>query len=271
MGRSRNIKPGFFSNDELAGLPFEDRLLFIGLWTVADREGRLLDRPRKIRMEVFPADDVDCDAGLAALQRSGFIERYEVDGAKIIQINNWLKHQKPHVREAPSELPRRDTGTAKVVPRHDLGDVSAPPGSNQGCAEPSPRSPDCGLLTVDSGLLIPDCLPEQVPPSGPKPRKRTEARFDAQAHLLVLGVPEGVARDWLTLRKAKRAASTETAIKGVADEASKAGISLGEALGMSCARGWVGFKAEWVDGQRKGQASTVEKFNEKKYGQGGPL
>ena len=40
MARSRNIKPGFFSNEHLAELDFATRLLFIGMWTEADREGR---------------------------------------------------------------------------------------------------------------------------------------------------------------------------------------------------------------------------------------
>jgi hypothetical protein len=49
MPRTRQIKPGFFKNDELAELPIEARLLFAGLWTIADREGRLEDRPKKIK------------------------------------------------------------------------------------------------------------------------------------------------------------------------------------------------------------------------------
>ena len=52
MARARNIKPGFFTNDELVELPFATRLLFIGLWTIADREGRMVDRPKKIKMEI---------------------------------------------------------------------------------------------------------------------------------------------------------------------------------------------------------------------------
>ena len=52
--------------------------------------------------------------------------------------------------------------------------------------------------------------------------------------------------DWLALRKSKRAAVTATAISGIAREAEKAGCSLEEALAMSCARGWTGFKAEWM-------------------------
>ncbi len=65
MARARNIKPGFFRNAELVELPFEARLLFIGLWTIADREGRLEDRPKQIKMEVFPADNVDCNQLIA--------------------------------------------------------------------------------------------------------------------------------------------------------------------------------------------------------------
>ena len=44
--RARNIKPGFFKNDALAELDFAGRLLFIGLWGIADRAGRLEDRPK---------------------------------------------------------------------------------------------------------------------------------------------------------------------------------------------------------------------------------
>lgn len=105
MARARNIKPGFFTNDELVELPFATRLLFIGLWTIADREGRLADRPKKIKMEIFPADDVNCDEALAELAGSGFITRYQADGVKVIEIANFAKHQAPHSTEKDSVLP----------------------------------------------------------------------------------------------------------------------------------------------------------------------
>ena len=38
------------------------RLLFVGLWTIADRNGRLEDRPKRIRAELFPYDEIDADA-----------------------------------------------------------------------------------------------------------------------------------------------------------------------------------------------------------------
>jgi hypothetical protein len=59
-------------------------------------------------------------------------------------------------------------------------------------------------------------------------------------------VSESVWGDWLALRKAKRAVVTQTALDGIAREAAKAGVPLQEALAESCARGWIGFKADWM-------------------------
>lgn len=105
MARARNIKPGFFNNEDLVELDFATRLLFAGLWTVADREGRLQDRPKKIKIDVFPADNLDIDVMLQALHDAKFIHRYTVDGAKFIQISSWSKHQNPHHTEKASEIP----------------------------------------------------------------------------------------------------------------------------------------------------------------------
>lgn len=105
MSRSRNIKPGFFKNEELSELPFEYRILFQGLWCEADREGRLEDRPKRLKAEIFPYDNVDVAAGLAALAASGFIHRYIVDGHGYVEILNFAKHQNPHKKEAASSFP----------------------------------------------------------------------------------------------------------------------------------------------------------------------
>lgn len=70
-------------------------------------------------------------------------------------------------------------------------------------------------------------------------------KFDPVNRLLSVGVSPEVADDWLELRKQKKATVTETAIRGIEREAQKAGIPLGEALAVSCMRGWIGFKADW--------------------------
>ena len=105
MARSRNIKPAFFKNESLAELPCETRILFIGLWTLADREGRLEDRPKRIRAEIFPFDTFNVESMLNELQSFKFLARYEIDGIRFIQITNFVKHQDPHYKEKASEIP----------------------------------------------------------------------------------------------------------------------------------------------------------------------
>lgn len=116
MPRARNIKPAFFKNEFLAELPAEARLLFIGLWTLADREGRLEDRPKRIKMEIFPCDNFDMDDLLSQLNKAAFIIRYKADNINYIQITNFIKHQMPHHKEIASIIPAPDGH--KQITRH---------------------------------------------------------------------------------------------------------------------------------------------------------
>ena len=102
MPRTRNIKPGFFMNEDLAQIDPLGRLLFAGLPCIADREGRLEDRPSRIKVHLLPYDDCDVDGLLSALNASGFICRYEADGCKLIQIVTFVLHQSPHRDEPES-------------------------------------------------------------------------------------------------------------------------------------------------------------------------
>ena len=105
MARARNIKHGFFTNDLLGMATPIVRLMFAGLWLVADREGRLEDRPKRIKAEILPYDEGDPELWLAELASLGFILRYEVEGRRFIQCVNFTKHQNPHHKEAASLIP----------------------------------------------------------------------------------------------------------------------------------------------------------------------
>lgn len=115
MSRSRAIKPGFFSNDALAECEPLARLLFAGLWTIADREGRLEDRPKKIKAEILPYDDCNIDSLLSQLTQHGFITRYKSGENGFIQVNNFTKHQNPHIKETASSIPAPDKHGASTV------------------------------------------------------------------------------------------------------------------------------------------------------------
>lgn len=119
MARIRSLKPGFFTNEHLAELPFEARLCFAGLWTLADREGRLEDRPRRIKAALFPYDDVDVNDMLQGLSERGFIVRYTADGVAYLAIPTFLEHQRPKTDETLSVIP------APVL-EHPRGKVSPP-------------------------------------------------------------------------------------------------------------------------------------------------
>ena len=78
----------------------------------------------------------------------------------------------------------------------------------------------------------------------------SKPKFSAQVYLSGLGVSDSIITDWITLRRTKKAPVTETAINGIVKEAAKAGWSVADALAKSCERGWTGFKAEWVGGEK---------------------
>lgn len=171
MARSRNIKPGFFTNDELAECHPLGRLLFAGLWTIADKEGRLDDRPKKIKAMLLPFDEADCDALLQQLNDHKFIIRYRVNGECYIQISNWKKHQNPHCKEAASEIPapvENDKSTGQEQCKEDAEEEKKDSESpqdveNKGAPELHGTSMvqepvENSLNPADSLNLIPDSL-----------------------------------------------------------------------------------------------------------------
>lgn len=130
MPRARNIKPQFFTDGALSKLDIYARMLFAALWCLADREGRLVDCPEDIEVFAFPRDEVDTDALLDSLAPR-FIERYEIEGRRYIQIANFKRHQNPHVNEKPSDIPpppsaHSVTGTEEAPEQHHTSTVQTP-------------------------------------------------------------------------------------------------------------------------------------------------
>lgn len=147
--RSRNVKTGFFKNEILGTVDPLIQLLFVGLWQLADKRGRLEDRPIRIKGEVFPyRDNVDVDGYLTVLEREGFILRYVVDGIALIQVVNFEKHQSPHHTERESKLPAPPRKNSVLAGNREL--TVGPPLEH--CEVTQAKRPDS--LIPDS--LIPD-------------------------------------------------------------------------------------------------------------------
>ena len=113
--RTRYLKPGFFKNHILAKLEPLARILFEGLWLMADREGRLKDYPERIKAEILPYDNCEVDEFLGDLNNNGFIIRYSNSTNNYIQITNFHRHQYPHKNEPPSTIPA-PSGTQEDTP-----------------------------------------------------------------------------------------------------------------------------------------------------------
>ena len=172
MARSRNIKPGFFKNEELAECSLAARLCFAGLWLLADREGRLEDRPKRIKGELFPFDTFEAGPLLDELHNHGFIVRYRNEAGSFIQISKFLEHQNPHYSEKPSVikppvLPESESSKPGQLPDNDGDDGGGDSGKTPG-KDPPPRGGRNPLnpesLIPDSGILNPERTPAVPPP-----------------------------------------------------------------------------------------------------------
>lgn len=235
---------------------FEVRILFIGLWTLADREGRVENRPKRIKLELFPYDDVDVSSMLNELAEDGFVRIYECAGKKVVQIENFLKHQTPHGTEKDSELPD-ENGEYTVHERTDKGYVTGKKRINS-----TAQQNDNGKLTLNErndsvgaegvNTLNPDVLnPDNLNQEKEKHSPEKQARFDFKAALVLAGVDPNVAADYITTRKAKKCVQTETAFNLLSAESSKAGLSVADAVAICCKRGWGGFDASWIKPEDK--------------------
>ena len=82
--KARNLKPGFFKNEYLLSLSPLHRLLFEGLWYMADRDRVLEDHPAKIKIEILPVDDCDVNQMLDELCADGdLIHRFKIDRSRV--------------------------------------------------------------------------------------------------------------------------------------------------------------------------------------------
>lgn len=171
MARSRNIKPGFFTNDQIAEMTPWARLTFIGLWTLADKAGRMLYRPKKIKMELFPGDSIDVVPLIEELVQHGFIEVYDADGVMVLSVINFTKHQNPHPKEKPTELPpkTRANSTSRGNTRQDAERIEqVAESSERAVLIPDVLIPDCGFSESDASASGAD-----APEPEPAPTRKT--------------------------------------------------------------------------------------------------
>lgn len=178
MARARNIKPALFKNEILGVADPIYTLLFSGLWLLADREGRLEDRPLRIKAELFPyREGLDMPAMLRWLHDSGFIYRYSFGENRYIEIANFTKHQNPHKNEVASEIPSVSDGcidTDKIGTSTE--EIKTAPADSLSLDLLIPDSLSLDSLNTDSKTLT-----SAVAPSPAKKPRKAKAPEDLAA------------------------------------------------------------------------------------------
>lgn len=93
MARIRTIKPDFWTDEKIVELSMEARLFFIGSWNFADDNGNLQRSARKLKMQIFPADTIDCEPLIESLKAHGLLIEYTVNGEQFLHIKGFKAHQ----------------------------------------------------------------------------------------------------------------------------------------------------------------------------------
>lgn len=205
--RARNIKPGFFKNEHLADCSPSARLLFIGLWMLADREGRLEYRPKRWKGELFPYENEDAAVLFAELEKAGgLVVKYTADGVQYVWIPHFLDHQKPHQNESASTIPPYtcDQGAKDLPPRCEVIATKEQSDPAESLFSES-LNPDSGLLNAD--MLNPRLgtnvqkTPEPIAPGQALPE------YSMEFELLWEQYPRKEAKEsaWIAFKAAKAA------------------------------------------------------------------
>ncbi len=162
-----------------------------------------------------------CESEIEAMQ-----ERQNMAKAKANK--RWDMHRSEHSNAASGtqHMPGSEHSNAEPMPRHKKKNATAYAAASNSDAE------------------------AMLPTPTPIPINNTSASEPPD------GVSISVWQDFQKLRKVKKAPLTNTSIDGIRREAEKAGWRLDDALQECCARGWTGFKADWVSAKQVNSTAT---------------
>jgi hypothetical protein len=228
MARIRSIKPEFFQHERLydaerdSGLPL--RVAFSGLWTVCDRDGRFEWRPRQLKLNVLPYDELDFTSVLSALESGGFIVRYDVEGKSFGFIPSWHEHQHINVREPSSTIP---------APSGNSERTGAAPDEASTCTEP---------------------VPDQSAGKGREGKGKGKEGKDARVRALTThGLDLKTFERWEAYRVEIRKPLKPASLEASATELAKYGGDQAAVVQQSIANGWQGLFALKLNGNGQHQ------------------
>lgn len=140
MARIRTIKPEFWTDERIVDLSAFARLLFVGIWNFADDHGFIADKPRQIKMQVLPGDDVDATRLVDELVDAGLLERWHDGDTPLLRVRGFARHQtikNPGLPRYPNAAAAA-AATSPDTPPPSLPPSSLSPGVDEGEDAPTP-------------------------------------------------------------------------------------------------------------------------------------
>lgn len=248
MARIRTIKPELAAHEGLFDLERETQLPIRFAWcmlfTVADREGRFSWRPRTLKAQIVPHDEIDFSRVLDAWLTRGFVVKYRVKGDWFGWIPTFTKHQVINNREAPSDLPSLDAADEVIDSTNN--DIDA-------CGTREPREDDASATREVHAQA------EGRKEGKGKEGKGTDAsttragKFDPAT---VVGLDVGAWNAWVAYRAERKPAIKPVSMQAAAEELAAFGDHQAAVVRHSKANGYQGLVAPKANGANgNGKAS----------------
>jgi len=205
MARIRTLKPLFWTDEKIVEATMPARLFFIGLLNFADDNGNQPFSARQLKMQIFPADTIDCAPLIDELLRFRLVTRYEVGDRAYLHINGFAKHQVIN-RKGKSAIPE---------PPHSLnGDASNAAGSMNEIASSDADSVNDSnanqSASLNEGAAKPhdSGMEKEGEKEGKRSKPKSKTRAPAAPFLLPVWVPPGPWANFLAMRRAQHKTPT---------------------------------------------------------------
>ncbi|BCA93797.1 hypothetical protein TUM19329_01580 [Legionella antarctica] len=111
MSRIRTVKPEFWTSEQVLACSLAARLLFIGMWSFCDDNGVHTASYKRLKAEVFPADDIpvsEVEKLITQLIQNDLLREYEVENKTYWIVTGWKKHQRIDRPTYRHPLPQSD-------------------------------------------------------------------------------------------------------------------------------------------------------------------
>lgn len=125
----RQVRPAIWTDENVAELSITARLFFIGLWNFADKNGAFVWRPKTLRAQILPYDNVEVSDLLTELLGRNLVTQYSVDGEGYGLISDWrlLQNVSGSEAEEPAYYPQPSSAITLDIPSCPVDVPSRPP------------------------------------------------------------------------------------------------------------------------------------------------